>query len=136
VNFVDPSPDDLTPEEAARIAGVSARTLRRAIRRGALPRRYVIGPRGWQLVFRRKELDPWCAERALQQRGRRYVRQASRGPVALGDLRAELATLRKRIDDSRASRRQLAALLETQEQILAEVQEALSRLAVMLARPE
>jgi Helix-turn-helix domain len=64
MEIVDSSPTDLTVEDAARIAGRSVKTVRRAVHAGQLPMRYVLGLRGPQLVFQPFEIARWQAGRS------------------------------------------------------------------------
>jgi predicted DNA-binding transcriptional regulator AlpA len=53
----------LTLPEAATVAGCSPQSIRRAIRAGTLPRHYVTGKYGAQLVVARADLERWIAVR-------------------------------------------------------------------------
>src|SRR3954462_874074 len=57
MNIVDPSPEDVSMQEALQLLNYrSAKTLRGAVQDGNLPRRYIQTARGPALVFRRDEL--------------------------------------------------------------------------------
>ena len=86
MNNVELSVNDLTLAEAVQIAGLCAKTLRRAAHEGRLPCRYVLSQRGPQLVFERPVLEEWLRTRQEQRLGRwtmaaesRLVPHASRG---------------------------------------------------------
>ena len=61
-----PLADDLTLAEAAALAGRSAKTLRRAVRSGRLPRRYTTGPYGPRIVFARADVQRFLGQREAQ----------------------------------------------------------------------
>jgi len=54
---------DLDLPAAAALAGRSVKTLRRAIKSGRLPSRYVVGRHGPQLVCSRADVDSWLIQR-------------------------------------------------------------------------
>jgi hypothetical protein len=114
MEIVDTSPTDLTVEDAARIAGRSIKTVRRAVHAGQLPMRYVLGLRGPQLVFQPFEVAHWQSGRA-----------------ATGELRAKTATRpRPRQPGMRSARASsVEALLATVEEMSATIAELGRRLA-------
>ena len=78
MNITDPSPDDITLQQATALAGCCAKTIRRAVQDGQLPRRYVMSERGPQLVFARADMDRWITDwkdRKWRRRQGRYMRQ-------------------------------------------------------------
>lgn len=54
---------DLTLNTAADEAGCSVKTLRRAIHKGELPKRYALGSKGAQLVVTRTDFEQWRTAR-------------------------------------------------------------------------
>jgi predicted DNA-binding transcriptional regulator AlpA/uncharacterized coiled-coil protein SlyX len=63
LHIVESNPDDIVIDEVARRVGCSTKTIRRAVQAGYLPRRYVKGARGLELVFRSSEVERWLATR-------------------------------------------------------------------------
>ena len=61
-----PLADELTLAEAAALAGRSAKTLRRAVSSGQLPRRYTTGPYGPRMVFARADVQRFLGLREAQ----------------------------------------------------------------------
>lgn len=91
MNIVPSTPDDVTLQEAARLAERSTKTLRRAVQDGHLVRRYVLGPRGPQLVFNQTELLTWLGGKAA----RRHT--VSRGNTSGALTRQEYTSLVERV---------------------------------------
>ncbi len=63
LHIVESNPDDIVIDEVAKQVGCSTKTIRRAVQAGYLPRRYVKGARGLELVFRASEVERWLATR-------------------------------------------------------------------------
>lgn len=132
MNIVERSTDDLTLDEAVRVAGRCAKTLRRAVQDGQLPRRYAQSPRGPQLVFDRDVLEHWLAgrpgrmadgRRALH-RGLEALPAAPGGPSAVTARVVELQYALQRGQDN--LERALAALGE-QQALLAELTQRMTQ---------
>ena len=64
-----PTDQELSLVEAASVAGVSTRTIRRAITEGKLPRQYVSTAHGAQLSLPRATIERWMAEREAEEDG-------------------------------------------------------------------
>ena len=122
--IVERADQDLTLEEAAWLAGRSAKTLRRAVHSGGLPRRYVLGPRGPQLMFEQPALRSWIATlvpagRATISRDGAHSRAA---PRDIARMIATLAQLHRALQDNQAMLAQLAARLRDQEGTMVQAQ--------------
>jgi uncharacterized coiled-coil protein SlyX/predicted DNA-binding transcriptional regulator AlpA len=63
LHIVESNPDDIVIDDVASRVGCSTKTIRRAVQAGYLPRRYVKGARGLELVFRTSEVERWLATR-------------------------------------------------------------------------
>lgn len=57
MDTVDTSPDELTVAQAAELLGKTTKTIRRYIKNGQLPRRYVSTIHGAQLIIPRQEVE-------------------------------------------------------------------------------
>jgi CheY-like chemotaxis protein len=132
MNIVEPTSGDVTLNEAIQIAGcASAKTLRRAVKAGELPRRYIVTVHGPQLVFLRADLEHWMAQR---KRSRRRRTAPAPAPAAAVQT-VLLETVRLLLASSsslHAAIEALAARLEQQDNQLAYARGALDRLAVLL----
>jgi CheY-like chemotaxis protein len=132
MNIVEPTADDMTLQEAIQIVGCSsAKTLRRAVKAGDLPRRYIMTAHGPQLVFLRADLERWMAQRKRSPRGRKAAATAPAASVQT----VLLGTVRRLLDEAsslHAAVETLAARLEQQDSQLANARGALDRLAALL----
>src|SRR5262245_44995924 len=100
MNIVEPSAEDVTLRAAMDLAGVSDKTLRRAVHAGELPRRYIQMPRGLQLVFRRAHLERWMA---AHTRRRRVVVPPPAPPVIHAAVRDAVLPLIAVLDRAQAT---------------------------------
>lgn len=144
VQPTDDDTDDGAPlglDQAARYAGRSPATLRRAVRQGKLPRRYRQSVYGPALVFSRADLDAWLADMARtveqanatateQEQGQGSGEPSGEPSQALTPapavrLYALVAT---------AYARRLAALEETSQQQAGHLAEAHEQLAALAER--
>jgi hypothetical protein len=88
MNIMDSSPAYISLRELAARAGCPETTIRHAVRKGALPRRYAANPHGPQLVFLPAEVECWLATRtAYPERGRRSVRSPRMPDAHTADAR-------------------------------------------------
>lgn len=125
MNIVDPSPDDLTLGEAIQVAGCSRSTLRVAIRRGQLPRRYAHGPHGLQLVFARADLQAWLAASPAPLRGRPQPGGTARsGKDSHAYASAKLVALERSLQEAQAAIRALQESARAQQDSLNGLREA------------
>jgi len=100
-----PLADELTLAEAAALAGRSAKTLRRAVSSGQLPRRYTTGPYGPRMVFARADVQRFLGQREAQvqalshQRAAEPPRQATRTspPSATSEANDAITQLREQV---------------------------------------
>ncbi|HWE64684.1 MAG TPA: hypothetical protein VHB98_23465, partial [Chloroflexota bacterium] len=74
MNITESTAGDVTLQQAATDAGCNAKTIRRAVQDGQLPRRYVMSERGPQLVFTHGDVEQWIAGRASRKRSSRHSR--------------------------------------------------------------
>ncbi|GAC1428309.1 MAG: hypothetical protein NVSMB65_01530 [Chloroflexota bacterium] len=132
MNIVEPSTDDLTLVEAVQIIGLGAKTLRRAVQEGHLPRRYALSPRGPQLVFARDDLTQWAREK--QERGRGQLDPAlGAAPLPL-DARSQMATsvrvaqLYQALEQSQATLERALAALDRQQALITELSRTMTLL--------
>ena len=135
MNIVDASAGDITLDEAARLASRSAKTLRRAVQSGTLPRRYVIGERGPQLVFDRVDLDHWLRGRVGKSRVRRRSKRQHEEPTNQPnwpDFLATVANLQIALNENSAGILQLTIALRDQANAMIDAEKALEHLTVKL----
>ena len=133
MKIVDPSADDLTIQQAAAIACCNAKTLRRAVQAGQLPRHYRMSRHGLQLVFRQGEVEQWMARREP-------VRHTARQPADHGleyedtwaALPALLARLQARLGESHEAIAQLSARIEDQDRLIERAQATITALSQSL----
>jgi peptidoglycan hydrolase CwlO-like protein len=136
MEFIQPTAEDISLEEAAAIARVSTKTLRRAAASGILPRTYVISERGPRLVFQRDILDRWLATR---RRKPRRAPATSPNPALRADhpswqeVRESLAAFQSTLESSRRAIAGLAAQLQRQDGSVAQAQATLAKLNETLA---
>jgi hypothetical protein len=137
MNIVELSEDDIMLEEAARMANRSTKTVRRAVQDGLLPRRYVMGPRGPQLVFQRPELDRWLEVRS--RRSSDGSESGGRGGASREDwaaFRSVVLQLHNTLEESRASIAHIGTRLHDQHEALSQTQASISALAERLSALE
>jgi hypothetical protein len=137
MNIVELSEDDIMLEQAAQMANRSTKTVRRAVQDGLLPRRYVMGPRGPQLVFRRPELDRWLEVRS--RRGSDGAEGSGRGGASREDwaaFRSVVLQLRNTLEESRASIAHIASRLHDQNEALSQTQASVGALEERLTALE
>jgi hypothetical protein len=130
MNIVEPSPEDVTLRAAMDLAGVSDKTLRRAVHAGELPRHYIQTPRGLQLVFRRADLERWMA---AHTRRRRVVVPPPAPPVIHAAVRDAVLPLIAVLDRAQAAMAAVFRQLERHEQQLASARTTIDRLIAQLA---
>jgi hypothetical protein len=142
MNIVDSSIEDVYLDEAVRLTGRCAKTLRRAVQYGQLPRRYVMSPRGPQLVFARAALEQWQRTRRPEADSRR-VRRAEAPVDAAMLTRQELmeslsrvARLQATLDENRAAMARLMSGLAQQAATISDAQATIVRLVGRLADVE
>jgi predicted DNA-binding transcriptional regulator AlpA len=128
----EPSYDDLSVRDVLVFAGVSDKTLRRAVRAGELPRRYILGARGPQLVFRRVDVERWLAAHT-----RRRPRHADVTPSALARVDATLLDILRPLHAalirSQEAMADVCAQLEKQAQQVAVARAVIDGLAAQIA---
>jgi hypothetical protein len=130
MNIVEPSAEDVTLSAAMDLAGVSDKTLRRAVRAGELPRRYIQTPRGLRLVFRRADLDRWMA---AHTRRRRVVVPPPAPPVIHAALSDVVLPLLAVLDRAQAAMAVASRQLEQHEQQLSSARTTIDLLIAQLA---
>jgi hypothetical protein len=132
MDIVEPSADDVGIRDAMALAGVSAKTLRRAVHAGELPRRYSPGEHGLQLVFPRAAVERWSA---AHRRRRRAAAPPSPAPAAVMHSAVLDAVWRMNasLTRSRAAMADVSRQLEQHEQHLTSARLLLDRLTVQLA---
>jgi hypothetical protein len=130
MNIVDPSPTDITLDEAVRITGRCAKTLRRAAQEGRLPRRYVMGTRGPQLVFDRVEIAQWLAEKQGRAAG-----PASAAPPVEAATAERIEDLQRALDRSQAGLERALAVLARQQVLLEELARSVAVLSGQAGAP-
>jgi hypothetical protein len=130
MTIIDPSPDHITIKEATRLAGVSDKLIRRALRRGMLPRRYVLTARGPQLVFTRGDLERWRAQYTTRRRQGEAAPEPAAAHAALLDA---LWRLEHTLAQSQAGLVDLSAQLAQQQDELVGVRAAIGSLAAAMA---
>jgi len=137
MEIVQPTTEDISLEEAAVLARVSTKTLRRAAAAGILPRTYVISERGPRLVFQRDLFDQWLAAR------RRKPRRAPTSSPGLAqpaghrasweEVRESVVAFQSTLESSRQAIDQLATQLQRQDSSAAQAQATLAKLHETLA---
>jgi hypothetical protein len=138
VNIVEATIADVSLEEATQIAGVSGKTLRRAMRQGELPRRYILTLHGPQLVFARAQLEGWRARRTAPGRRQRHAPAAPR-PTSIAVQTAvsdALRHLQRALRQSQTALRNMASQLEQQEQQLSITRATLEQLVAQVTAVE
>jgi hypothetical protein len=90
MHIVDARPGDISLHEIAGRADCAEKTVRRAIAAGELPRRYVVSPRGPQLVFSPAEVKQW-----LEVRSNRHQRRSAAGAGTPNDV--DVAAMARRL---------------------------------------
>ncbi len=105
-----PLADELTLAEAAALAGRSAKTLRRAVSSGQLPRRYTTGPYGPRMVFARADVQRFLGQREAQVQALSHRRAAEPASQAM-QTRLLSATPPDGDEATTELREQVAALL-------------------------
>jgi peptidoglycan hydrolase CwlO-like protein len=130
MDIVQPTAEDISLEEAAAMARVSTKTVRRATGSGLLPRTYVISPRGPRLVFQRDALDRWLATRHRKPREATPQDRARPGAQdrSWRELRESVAAFQATLESSRQVVARLAAQLQQPDGSAAQAQAALTRL--------
>jgi hypothetical protein len=125
-------------QDAARIAGRSVKTVRRAVHAGQLPMRYVLGLRGPQLVFQPDEIERWQVERTAAGVTTAPVgRRRQRGPGRKqSGPEAKVGTLIAVVEEQRAMIAFLTERLAQQEERLDKALALLAELASRLREPD
>jgi hypothetical protein len=142
MNIVDSSVEDIYLEEAVRLTGRCAKTLRRAVQNGQLPRRYVMSPRGPQLVFARPALEQWRRTRRPETEGRRGrraevpVNAATLSQQELMESLSRVVRLQTTLDENRAAMARLMSGLAQQAATISDAQATIVRLVGRLADNE
>jgi predicted DNA-binding transcriptional regulator AlpA len=136
MEIVEPSTNQISLEEAAHLAGVSTKTVRRAAVAGQLPRSYVLSERGPRLVFQRDDLDRWLARRHRKPyhasaAPSRTHREAVR--PSWEEMRESVAAFQATLDASRRTIADLVARLQRPNSDAAQAQERLAKLNETLA---
>jgi hypothetical protein len=133
--IVEQTDQDLTLEQAAALARRSPKTLRRAVHSGDLPRRYVLGPRGPQLVFDDGTLRTWIAARMpIGQEAASYEPARTRGETGdVAELVSTVSQLQRALQENRSVLAQLAARLRDQDGTVLQAQSTIDQLARQLA---
>ena len=133
--IVEQTDQDLTLEQAAALARRSPKTLRRAVHSGDLPRRYVLGPRGPQLVFDDGTLRTWIAARVpIGQEPAPGAPARMRGETGdVAELVSTVSQLQKALQENRSVLAQLAARLRDQDGTVLQAQSTIDQLARQLA---
>jgi hypothetical protein len=128
MHIVDPRPDYLLLRDLVARAGCTAKTVRRAVRLGELPRRYAVGKHGPQLVFMPAEVERWLkTSDAHPRRGRGFGRlQRTLNARQAGAVAGQLARLQ-------AEHRTTVAAVSSMETAQAERDRALTAMSVALA---
>jgi uncharacterized coiled-coil protein SlyX len=133
MEIVDACPNDLTVQDAARIAGRSVKTVRRAVHAGQLPMRYVLGLRGPQLVFQPEEIERWQVQRSTGtsavKPGRRRQRGGTRKQSGVAPKVAALVTV---LEEQKSTITYLTDRLAEQESRLDKAQALLAELVSRL----
>jgi hypothetical protein len=136
MQIVKPTDEDLSLADATRLTGYGAeKTLRRAVRAGELPRRYIMTARGPALVFRRADVERWSAQR---RQGRRQ-RAAVPTPVPTMTHSAVLDAVCRMNETLTSSRTAIAGMLrqlEQHEQQLGSARATIDRLRAQLAHAD
>ncbi len=134
MNVVELSPDDITMQEAAARSGFCEKTLRRAVQRGQLPRRYTHSAHGPQLVFGLVDLDRWLAQRPHRPYGPglRQHRPALAAEPSLAEIRRTVVHMQASLDNNHMAIMQLARQVQSQVNVLHEMQAAIALLATQL----
>jgi predicted DNA-binding transcriptional regulator AlpA/uncharacterized coiled-coil protein SlyX len=126
LHIVESNPDDIVIDEVARKVGCSTKTIRRAVQAGYLPRRYVKGARGLELVFRSSEVERWLATR--HQR----LASAANGAGGLDSLGTPGAPLSLQLREARAILEARQDALDRLSRGLLEAQQSLDKLSQQL----
>jgi hypothetical protein len=130
MTIIEPSPELITIKEAMHLSRVSDKLIRRALQRGALPRRYVLTARGPQLVFTRGELACWRAQYTTRRRTVEAAPELAAGHAALLDA---LRRLEGTFVQSHTGLVDLCAQLAQQQEELNGVRAAIGSLAASIA---
>lgn len=142
MTIIEALPEHLDIAASAALAGCSTKTIRRAVADEHLPRRYVMGPRGPQLVFLREELEAWAARPARRHRSTRpangHARWVDDGPLSADSatLTEQIAHLQGVVDLTYEMIRRLSDHIEEQDSTLAASRAAIERMANAFARLE
>lgn len=124
MDIVQRATDDLTLREAVALTGLGAKTIRRAVRAGTLPRRYSACLQGLQLVIARPALEQWLRDASPRRQARRTSGDPHTASLLPAGLLAEMsaaaivsaATLKEL---ARAVKREAATVTALQKQIAA-----------------
>jgi hypothetical protein len=130
MNIVDSCPEHISVRALAARAGCTAKTVRRAISMGALPRRYAASVHGPALVFLPAEAERWLAARTTHPgRGRRAVRPPGLPDAHTAHARQAHAVAGK-LARLEAKQRAVAAVFVMLETAQAEQYQAIATLSV------
>jgi predicted DNA-binding transcriptional regulator AlpA len=126
LHIVESNPDDIVIDEVAKKVGCSTKTIRRAVQAQQLPRRYVKGARGLELVFRTSEVERWLATR--------HQRSAAlaNGAGGLDSLGTPGAPLSLQLREARALLEARQAKVDQLSRGLLEAQQSLDKLSQQL----
>jgi uncharacterized coiled-coil protein SlyX len=138
MNITEPIPNDVTLQQVAERAGCTVKTVRRAIQDGRLTRRYVMSPRGPQLVFTPAEVEQWITARSSRRRGKRRAspERAGASPAAWSRLDERIAQLQSVLAESRSTIMTLSAQLNDQNRAVSEARASIALLSDRLAAVE
>ena len=126
--IVDPSPDDITLQQAAFMAGCNAKTLRRAVQSGILPRHYLMSQHGPQLVFQHRQVEEWMSRRRRERPSTRQLERSPESTEEWPELAELLAGLQARLGESQAMIAQLHARIEDQDRLIDRAQSTIAAL--------
>jgi predicted DNA-binding transcriptional regulator AlpA len=129
MNIGEPSAEDMSLRDAMELAGVSDKTVRRAVRTGELPRRYRVSAHGPQLVFLRADVERWIVAHQWRQR---VVVPPPAPTVIHAAVCAAVQQMNTVLTRSQAALADTSRRLEQHEQQLAMVRTTIDRLTAQL----
>jgi len=126
-------PEQITLDEAARLAACNPKTIRRAVARGRLPCQYVSSARGPRLVFQPEDVEHWIQGRRGRHQGRHGRPQQPEGTSSAVGQQADMERLRHTIGENERKITALLNRLTTQLGALSELQASTAALTQRLA---
>jgi predicted DNA-binding transcriptional regulator AlpA len=132
MNIGEPSAEDISLRDAMELAGVSDRTVRRAVRTGELPRRYRVSAHGPQLVFLRADVERWIVAHRWRQRVVVPPPAPTVLHTAVSAAVQQLTIVMTRSQAAMAAMADVSKRLEQHEQQLAMVRTTIDRLTAQL----